>query len=469
MKRKLLGGIAAQKSTGVIYADEAGIQQQANALTDRVFIQLVKDEYRQGAITVNRLAQIIRRLVPDPQELQRLMPALKEALISEGMPMTDYMALIGALGKELQSPGLAQVLAQGAENIGVEGEELIQEMLSNPQIAAELIYLSAEIRKGTGDDKLLSDLLVDYIERIGGQLTLESAASAAGSEDAKLDRVLRRVQSQIVDRLRTKDVQGDILREVEERLSARMEKQLARLKIDVDKWGGALPTGAGDLKKFSILGALEEGMDEGEDLSRILEQVRAGLRERGVDENNFQEIYGEIVKGKLAWKKQQEKKELPSGVLNRASTLFFVEKEMQRAVRYATPFSIVLFAIIRAIPRTKVAPGAIQQKQVYQAVVERMVRVVRNPDIVGALDQSRMLWMLPMTMPAGVKMGRDRVLNNIHRHIFTINGVPLKVRLAASIMDFSHEEMPSLRTFLKRAERGLHEIVVRLRTIRDLM
>jgi GGDEF domain-containing protein len=116
-----------------------------------------------------------------------------------------------------------------------------------------------------------------------------------------------------------------------------------------------------------------------------------------------------------------------------------------------------------------VPPGAIQQQQVYQAVVERMVRVVRNPDIVGSLDQSRMLWMLPMTMPAGVKMGRDRVLNNMHRHIFTINDIPLKVRLAASIMDFSHEEMPSLRTFLKRAERGLHEIVVRLRNIRDLM
>ena len=41
--------------------------------------------------------------------------------------------------------------------------------------------------------------------------------------------------------------------------------------------------------------------------------------------------------------------------------------------------------------------------------------------------------------------------------------------MAAAITDFSHEEMPPLRTFLKRAERGLHEIVVRLRNIRSLM
>ncbi|MBL0713403.1 MAG: GGDEF domain-containing protein [Desulfosarcina sp.] len=469
MKRKLLSGIEAQKSTGVVYADEAGIHQEANELTDRVFVQLVRDEYRKGAITVKRLAQIIRRLVPDPQELQRLMPALKEALIGEGMPLTDYMGLIGALGKELQSQGLAQVLTKGAEDIGVESEDLIQEVLSNPQIAAELIYLSAEIRKGAGDEKLLSDLLVEYIERIGGQLTLEAAAGARDGEEEEMDQVLRRVQSQIVDRLKSKDVQGDVLREVEERLSARMEAMIAKLQIDFDKWGGGLPAAAGDLKKFSILGALEEGTAEDEDLARVLEQVRAGLHERDVDENNFQEIYSEIVKGKIAWKKQQEKKELPSGVMNRTSILFFVEKEMQRAVRYGTPFSIILFAIVRAIPREKVPAGAVRQKEVYQAVVDRMARVVRDPDMVGSLDKSRMLWLLPMTMPDDIKIARERILNDLHRHIYNVNGVPLKIRMASSIMDFSHEEMPPLRTFLKRAERGLHEIVVRLKNIRELM
>ncbi len=469
MKRKLLNGIEAQKTAGVVYADEASIHQEAHDLTDRVFVQLVRDEYRKGAITVKRLAQIIRRLIPDPQELQRLMPALKEALVSEGMPLTDYMELIGALGKELQSQGLAQVLAEGAEEIGVEGEDLIQEVLSNPQIAAELIYLSAEIRKGAGDEKLLSDLLVEYIERIGGQLSLEAATGASDGEEEKLDRVLRRVQSQIVDQLQAKGLQSDVLKEVEERLGTRMEAMLARLQIDLDKWGGGLPSGAGDLKRFSILGALEEGTSEGEDLAHILEQVRSGLRQRGVDENNFQEIYAEIVKGKLAWKKQQEKKELPSGVLNRSSILFFVEKEMQRAIRYGTPFSVILFAIVRAIPREKTAPGALQQKDVYQAVVDRIARVVRDPDMVGALDKSRMLWMLPMTMPEDVKIARDRIINDLHRHVFSINDIPLKVRIAAAITDFSHEEMPPLRTFLKRAERSLHEIVLRLRNIRNLM
>lgn len=468
MKRKLLSGIESHKSTGIVYEDEGLIREEADQLTDRVFIQLVRQEYRGGDISVKRLAQILRRLVPDPAELQRLMPALKQALLEEGMPPTDFAGLVEELGRELQSQGLAHVLQQGAATIGVDGEDLVKEILTNPQIAAELIYLSAEIRKGTGDEKLLSDLLVDYVERVGGQLSMDEAAQEGVEGGVHMDKIYRRVQSQILDRLKSKEVKPDILQEVEERLKRRMESMLERLQVDWDK-RQSLPVDAKELKEFSILGALEAGTDEGEELHSILDQVRSSLRERGIDETNFKAVYQEIVKGRVAWKKQKDKKDLPSGALNRSSILFFVEKEIQRAVRYGTPFSIVLLAIVRAIPRAKAAPGAINQNDVYQAVLERLARIVRDPDMVGSLDKSRMVWLLPMTIPEDVQTARQRIVGELHRHVYNIKGIPLKVRLATAVKDFSHEELPPLRTFLKRAETSLHEMVVRLRNIKDLM
>ncbi len=468
MKRKLLSGIESHKTTGVVYEDEALIREEADQLTDRVFIQLVRQEYRGGDVSVKRLAQILRRLVPDPAELQRLMPALKQALLEEGMPPTDFADLVEELGRELQSQGLAHVIKESADTIGVDGEDLVNEILTNPQIAAELIYLSAEIRKGTGDEKLLSDLLVDYVERVGGRLSMDEARQAEGEGESHLDTIYRRVQSQILDRLKSKEVKPDILQEVEERLKRRMEGMLERLQVDWEK-RQSLPVDAKELHEFSILGALEAGTDEGEELGTILDQVRSSLRERGIDETNFKAVYQEIVKGRIAWKKQKEKKDLPSGALNRSSILFFVEKEIQRAVRYGTPFSVVLLAIVRAIPRAKAAPGAINQNDVYQAVLERLARVVRDPDMVGSLDKSRMIWLLPMTIPEDVQTARQRIVGELHRHVYNIKGVPLKVRLATAVKDFSHEELPPLRTFLKRAETSLHEMVVRLRNIKDLM
>jgi len=468
MKRKLLSGIDSQKSVGVVYEDETLIREEADQLTDRVFIQLVRQEYRGGEISVKRLAQILRRLVPDPAELQRLLPTLKQALLEEGMPPTDFAELVEELGRELQSQGLAGMLQQSAANIGVDGEELIKEVMTSPQVAAELIYLSAEIRKGTGDDKLLSDLLVDYVERVGGQLSLDEAANEGDGGESHLDTIYRRVQSQILDRLNAKEMKPDILLEVEERLKRRMEGIIERLQGDWDQ-RKAMPVDAKDIRQFSILGALEAGTDEGEELNAILSQVQSSLQERGIDETNFKEVYQEIVKGRIAWKKQKEKKDIPSGALNRSSMLFFIEKEIQRAVRYGTPFSVVLFAIVRAIPRAKAAPGAIKQEDVFQAILERLARVVRDPDMVGALDKSRMIWLLPMTIPEDVQTARQRIVGELHRHVYNVKGIPLKVRLATAIKDFSHEELPPLKTFLKRAETSLHEMVVRLRNIKDLI
>lgn len=468
MKRKLLSGIESQKTVGVVYPDEDLIREEADQLTDRVFVQLVRQEYRGGEISVKRMAQILRRLVPDPAELKRLLPTLKQALLEEGMPPTDFAELVDELGRELQSQGLAQVLEQSAAAIGVDGEELVKEVLTSPQIAAELIYLSAEIRKGTGDEKLLSDLLVDYVERVGGKLAMDEAAKEGDGPQTHLETIYRRVQSQILDRLNVKDVKPDILQEVEERLKRRMEGMIERLQ---GEWRQreSLPVDARDVRSFSILGALEAGTDEGEELNAILSQVQTSLRERGIDETNFKAVYDEIVKGRVAWKKQREKKDIPSGALNRSSMLFFIEKEIQRAVRYGTPFSVVLFAIVRAIPRAKVAPGTINQQDVYQAILERLARIVRDPDMVGSLDKSRMIWLLPMTIPEDVQTARQRIVGELHRHIYNVKGVPLKVRLATAVKDFSHEELPPLRTFLKRAETSLHEMVVRLRNIKDLM
>jgi hypothetical protein len=80
-----------------------------------------------------------------------------------------------------------------------------------------------------------------------------------------------------------------------------------------------------------------------------------------------------------------------------------------------------------------------------------------------------MIWLLPMTIPEDVQTARQRIVGELHRHVYNVKGIPLKARLATAVKDFSHEELPPLRTFLKRAETSLHEMVVRLRNIKDLM
>jgi GGDEF domain-containing protein len=468
MKRKLLHGIEAQKAVGVLYEDEEQIRQGADTLTDRVFIRLIRAEYRKGEVTMQRLAQVLRRLVPDPRELQRLLPALRTALLEEGMSPADYLALTNELGRELQTKGVVQALQASAESIGVDAEELIEEVVSRPQMAAELIFLAAEMRRATGDEQVLSDLLVNYLERLGPPLAMEQLAAEGFKGEDHARGVVQRVHQEIFQRLRNRAIGEDLLAGVEARLKERLDDMLGKIKAEWSQRQAATAAGGGAVP-VSLLGVLEGAPEGGEDFARIVEEIRYSLRRRGVDEGNVQEFYRELAKGKLAWQKQYEKKDLPRGVLNRTSILYFIDKEVHRAQRYGTPFSALTFAIVRVVPRKKVVKGAIDPKTVNQSVLRRLAWVVREPDMVGQLDKGRFVAVLPMTMADDAQIARKRILGELHKHVYVVNDVPLKVKLAAVATAFHHDDMASMKDFLGRAERELYSLLVRLRNIRELM
>ncbi|MBU1170216.1 MAG: hypothetical protein KKD44_11685, partial [Proteobacteria bacterium] len=71
MRDELVKGILERKKDGLIYENEEQIMDEAREMTDKILLDLVKDEYKQGATTVKRLAHILRRLIPDNDELQR--------------------------------------------------------------------------------------------------------------------------------------------------------------------------------------------------------------------------------------------------------------------------------------------------------------------------------------------------------------------------------------------------------------
>jgi len=275
MKKDLLEQIEAQKAMGVVFENEGMIRDETDAIMDGVLIGLIKEEYKKGKVSVQRLGQIIRRMVPDPKELKRLLPKIKEALLEEGMALPQFAQLAEELGKELQSEELAQILKKSAEEIGVDGEELIREVQIDPSGAAELIYLASEIKKGTGDEKVLSDLLVDYVERIGSKISLD-AAEQKGEEGGKyLKNIISGVESEIVSKLKQKDINSDILISVEKRLEERMEKCFDKLQSD---WASRFDSSEKGKGK-TILDIFEEDAKEGDDLKAILESVRSSVQE----------------------------------------------------------------------------------------------------------------------------------------------------------------------------------------------
>jgi len=467
MKRQLLAGIDSRKALGVIYDDEGRIRDEVEALSEKVLMELVKQEYRRGDISIKRLAQILRRLIPEANELKRLLPKIKAALLGEGMPLDHYLELIRELAKELQSEELADVLYASAEEIGVAGDRLLDELKSDPKGAAELIYLASEIRRGTGDDQVLTQLLVDYVERIGGNAAIDEAARNQSPDTEHLRQVVSRVESGLLGSLKGTGMDPDILAKVEQRLRERIDDAVNKI---VDKVAASqqLVQSTTDLGKTSVFRVLEDSVVEGDELYVILQQVRESLRKRNIDENNFHEIYREILRIKDSRESDSDRKELPPGVLGYANTLFFIQKEIHRASRYDTPFSIISFSIVNITPQKRISQGSLKADEVTRKIMAGLVNVLRQSDIVGILNKRVIAVLMPMTDEKNARLALNRILRRLHQESFTVGSIPLKVQFAGAVSSYDPENCPNFESFVNAAEAGLKDLIMRLKTIQDL-
>jgi hypothetical protein len=468
MKKKLIEGMDAQKDVDITFSNKEEILDQANEITDSVLIRLVKNEYKAGKITTSRLAQILRRLIPDAEELKRVLPKIKEALLEEGMPLPEYLNLVEELGKELQSDELAKILQESSEEVGIDGKELIQEVKDNPVEAAELICLAAEIRKGTGDEKVLTDLLVDYVERMGSKLGQDITAENGAEGEQHLRQVITGLETNIVSRLRDMNVvKDDVLEGLEERLNKRMDAIFDKLRDDWIQSKSMTPE-ENRAKNLSVLQILEQSVGENEELGEILTIVRSKVQSEEIDENDFKEIYSEINKQKQIKREQEAKKKMPSGVLKSQAIIFVIKKEISRASRYDLPFSALSFSVVKAKPKTGGPADAIAQQAVMDAILHRLADILREADIIGQLGKNKMIGLLPMTMQSDAKLALRRTMRILHSDPIEVNGIPLAVKIAGVSTTFDPERMTDGKAFIQAMSNELTEMIVRVKNIQEL-
>jgi hypothetical protein len=464
MKNQLIAGIEAQKALGISYENKEEILEKSNEIADRVLLSLIREEYQAGRITTSRLAQILRRLVPEPAELRRLLPKIKEALLEEGMSLPEYLKLVQELGRELQSDGLAKIIHESSEQIGLDGEEIFEEVKRNPSQAAEIIYLAAEIRKGTGDENVLSDLLVDYVERLGVQMGEELAQGKEGDGETHLQKVMTDVKSNIVQKLARMDVKDDVLARLEERLNKRLDNMMDNLRLEWLKSQGA-QSDKSPARRLSVLQTLERSVSEKEELGEILKAVRSKVEAGEIDENDFRQIHEEILAQKQRIKELESGKGLPSGILKSEELLLFLEKEMARSRRYNTPFAALGFSPVKARTRAEKGLELVNRQSLIDAVMQKLAAIFRETDVLGQIGRSRVMALLPMTEESAGKLALRRSMKLLHLEPLDVAGVPVDIKVAGVLVRVDLEKIPDTKTFLEAMTAQLTDMAARIKNI----
>lgn len=458
LKRDLHQSLEVQKKMGKIIDDEGTLVNEVDRLTYQAIVRIAKDEYKNGSISVKRLATIIRRMLPDIKELKRLLPVLKEGLLEAGMPLADFLELVNALNLELKSDGIADALEQGASEIGLTADDIMQTIRQNPGEAARLIVLASEVRNGTNqDESKLSEMLTEYIESVSSQMALQSGGAQGNEDGARaIGTALNDLEQHLLTKIRAHGLSENLMRLVQEELSKRLPDTSKRLK---ESWIQEYLANHEDLTAVDLVHLIGGLVESSSEFDQMRSTISTSLQQRGFDGPHVQEIC-EKVATRLNVRETMAAK-LPRGVLNVNNTVFFLQREIGLCKRYGNVFSALMATIVAIRPDTTWRkPSTEESQSLFPTVFSILRSTLRDLDIVGsmgALARNVPFVILSMTDMKGATIVRDRLSGCFQQTPFTLDKVPVQVHLAISVTTYDGAEYADLKAFLTDVKR-IHAI-----------
>ncbi len=453
IKENILDTIKLQRETGKLIAAQELVVTEINKISYRVIVRLIKEEYRSDRkISVKRLAQIIRRMLPDIKELKYLLPQLKDGLFAEGMSPSDYLTLVKELSKELESDGLVQILVEASDQIGLTLNELIEGIKEAPEEAARLIVLAAEIKKGgvSTDDQQMSAILSDYIEKVSTALALQSSEVSARGGGMLLKAVVTRIEREILNRLKSQNIDSNIVSEVARKLASQFSETVSALK---GAWVKKTITSSKNLDEEAILSIIEQIADQGLDGYGVADEIRALLISHGFSAEKLDNI---IKKAQLrAEEAVSQKIELPQGAFNAATMAFFLDLEIKRNLRYNAPFSTLLISFekivnIRTFTIIDLTPDInIQLTNQALNLLKHMKRELDAAGICPVKNHIIPFIILPMTDLTGALFVKKRIETNFLCHEFLVDGITVHIEPAITASNFNRDQSSDKYSFLK--------------------
>jgi len=439
LRHRVRQSISARQDMETILSEQGEVIGEIDQLTYTTLVSLVREEYRGSNYSARRTAQIINRMLPDPQELRKLLPQLKQALIQEGMSLKDYGELIHYLSIGLRGEHLVQALEGGAESIGLDVDEIVDRIRDDPAEAARLVVLAAELRQeGMADEEQLSAAFSDYIDRV-----LSRTESRGGADEPPLDpRALKdqlsRLQRELVIHLDERSAGSTAMNRLDGKLGERVNRAFDNSRLVALE---ALLEADQTLSPEVVIEWLEQQLLTPSDLERMRGPVARLMQDHGYSAGQVAEILDSLGRDlpdgpPLA---------LPAGVLDASSTALFLRREVVCARRYATNF-----AVIRVTIEEITLPGGLVRRPTSREVClllpelyTRILRQARAPDVVGSLDESMAaepLVIMPMTDRAGARTVCERVQRILAEYPFRIGEMECHLQVTATPIDYECDQ-----------------------------
>jgi hypothetical protein len=450
LRQRVRKSVAVHADVDRLFSGSGDVVSEVDELTYSTLVTLVQEEYRGGTFSVPRIAQIINRMLPDARDLKRLLPRLRKGLMEEGMPLDDYTQLVHELSNELRGEHLVRALESGAEDVGMDVDEIVRQIEEDPTEAARLVVLASELRKGgVGDEEQLSSAFTDYIERVSQQLAISRYGHDESLDPGTLGDQLERVQKDLISEMSQAGMDADQSRALEEALKARMPELRESSKLAL--FDQLLASGEG-LADTIVLDWLEKQIETPDELKEMSEAIAERLKAHGYSAAQAKALLDQLNKRLGVEKKPAA---LPGSVLSVSNTALFLKHQVKGAQRYGNPFSVIKLMVEQLAFEDGKArkPTREDMPELLPQLYTRIVRLARDLDLVGSLEKSQRavpFIILPMTEEEGAKVFRERLEEVLKEFPFRLESRNVQLLSTITAVGYQTEEDGDANAFLKR-------------------
>lgn len=453
MRGEMLSMVKSQKNLEQGLAEE-DVEAATDGAFDQTVCRIILDEFRTSRGNSKRVAHVLGRVVPGKKELRRILPKLKDTLLSAGCGLPEWYGLVKELSVVVQGDKALEELASAAAEMGVAPDEILAELRKDPKGAAKLLVVASEIRRAGGDptgDAALQAML-ESMDAAGQKLTDDTGETP--SEVAGAVQAYNRLQSEVRQELSQREMAPEVRNNLMRKLDLRAARTLTDLKAKV--FAAQLREQDGSIDaKAGVLGELIQ--DEGE-IEGVLEMA---FNLVGADElvHQIGAQIAEKVKQRLREERERAaSRDLPAGVYPKAVAEFFLRYETRRASRYGVPFSALLVSF-QGLPEDRewLDMYGNELRGLFHVLAGDLRAHLREVDFLGSLGYNRILVVLPMTVEPNAQFVARKIRERLGREVALPTGDRVWVRPRLGVAAFGQTESDGLREIMARLSQNWQE------------
>lgn len=375
------------------------IISQIDQMTIDAVLKIIKKEIKSNNFSIKKFVLLVIRLDLKKDDLQRMLPQIKNTMIDNGLTISDYLNFVMELGNKLNEDKAIGKIFDKAEDLGVKSSEIVEAFSLNPQESIKLILQSVEIQKQHAANINLSDYLAKMIDDISQDTAMQKIKSKkiGGDVHSVISSVISSVNDGILAKFKESGLDLNTTNEIQKGLMEKFPQTLENLK---NEWLVNTLGNAENLSQDAIVKVLTQVAYKNEDTDSYEKTLSYFSEKFNLSPSEITQILENVRNQKEL---SEQKKNLP--LLPPKETIHFIKRYIEEYKRHKHPFSIIMIS-------DKDKNKADMSLNVAEKIAFLLSETFRLLDISGFVrirNKEIAVIILPMTASSGVNKVWEKI------------------------------------------------------------